>query len=117
MQIAALSKSVRMSPRKVRLVADQIKHLSAIKAIETLHLTPKKGATPLAKAIKSAMANATHNAKLDSATLMIDHIDITEGQVLKRFRPSTRGRIHPYKKRGTHIRVVLKEGGQITSNK
>lgn len=116
MQIAALSKSVRMSPRKVRLVADQIKHLPAVKAIETLRLTPKRGATPLAKAIKSAMANATHNNKLDSATLMIDHIDITEGQVLKRFRPSTRGRTHPYKKRGTHIRVVLTDDRNQKSN-
>lgn len=115
MQIAALSKSVRISPRKVRLVADAIKHLSAEKALETLALTPKRGATPLAKTIKSAMANAVHNGKIDRATLVIDHIDVTEGQVMKRFRPSTRGRIHPYKKRGTHIRVVLKEGGTTKS--
>lgn len=111
MQIVAVSKSVRMSPRKIRLVVDAVKHLSAVKAVEMLTLTPKKGATPLTKTIKSAMSNAVHNNKLDKATLLIDRIDITEGQVMKRFRPSTRGRIHPYKKRGTHIRVVLKEGG------
>lgn len=111
MEVIAVSKSVRMSPRKVRLVADAIKHLSPDKALETLMLTPQRATTVLAKTLKSAMANATNNAKLERAALTIDRIEITEAPAMKRFRPSTRGRTHPYKKRGSHIRIVLKEKG------
>lgn len=109
MEITAVSRSVRISPRKVRLVADAVSKMPIDKAITALAVIKKRGAVALAKTLKSALANAVNNAKLDKQNLIISNIDITEGPSLKRYHPSTRGRIHPYKKRSSHIRVVLKE--------
>lgn len=107
MEIVAQSKTVRISPRKVRLVADVIRNQSVGKALSTLGLINKRGALPLYKTIKSAVLNAVNNAKLKEDLLMIKRIEIGEGSFLKRFRPSTRGRVHPYKRRSSHIKVVL----------
>lgn len=109
MEITAQTNGVRISTRKVRLVADSIRNMKADDALKALSLTRKRGAYILAKTIKSAIANATHNNKMVKPSLRIYKLEINEGPFLKRFRPSTRGRIHPYKKRSSHIRVVLKE--------
>jgi large subunit ribosomal protein L22 len=109
MEIIAVAKSVRMGPRKVRLVAEAIKHLPLDDAMFALQNMDKRAATPVAKALKSAVANAINNANLEKDNLQIASINITQGQALKRFRPSTRGRIHPYKKRSSNIRIVLTE--------
>ena len=61
------------------------------------------------KTLKSAVANAVTNAKLDKDNLLIASVLVNESQPFKRFRPSTRGRIHPYKKRGSHLTIVLKQ--------
>mgnify|MGYP001579674673 CR=1 len=108
MEIRAISKSVRISPRKVRLVADAIRNLSAIEAMHVLQSTDKQAAKPLMKALRSAVANAINNVGLDSKDLIVSTIMINQGQVLKRFRPSTRGRIHPYKKRSSDIVIMVK---------
>jgi len=107
MEVRAISKSVRMGPRKVRLVADSIRHLSIERAYQVLQGTQKRGAGPVLKTLQSAVANAVNNAKLDMNQLTIKTIMVNEAQAMKRFRPSTRGRIHPYKKRGSHISVIL----------
>lgn len=110
MQVQAITRDIRISPRKVRLVADAVRGAGSVdEAIATLSLLDKRGATAIAKTIKSAVANAVTNAKLDKENLMIHAIEVTEGQALKRYHPSTRGRIHPYKRRASHIRVVLGE--------
>jgi large subunit ribosomal protein L22 len=109
MEVIATTQSVRISPRKVRLVADAVKKMTIADALRTLSLTPHRPGTVLEKTLRSAIANAVHNAKLEEGTLVIDRIEVTEAQALKRFHASTRGRVHPYKKRGSHIRIVLKE--------
>lgn len=109
MEIRSIAKSVRISPRKIRLVADAIRHMSIYDAQNALLLSEKRAATPLAKALKSAVANAVNNANLEISTLVIDTINITDGSPLKRFRPSTRGRVHRYKRRSSNIRIVLKQ--------
>jgi large subunit ribosomal protein L22 len=109
MEVRAVAKSVRIGPRKVRLVADAIRNLSIDEAFYLLDAAEKRAALPIAKTLKSAVANAVNNAKLDKDNLSIASIQIAEGQPLKRFHPSTRGRIHPYKKRSSHITIVLKE--------
>ncbi len=109
MQIRAFSKSVPMSPRKVRLVADVIRNKPATVALRTLGLLKKRAALPLIKTLKSAVANAVHNAKLTEEKLVVKTILINEGLVYKRFRPSTRGRVHPYKKRTSHITIILED--------
>ncbi len=109
MQVQAISKSVHISPRKVRLVADTIRTLSIEHALASLKTTPKRAAWALHKTLSSAVANATNNAKLDPTSLKIVRIDVSDGQALKRFHPSTRGRVHPYKKRSSHIRIIIEE--------
>lgn len=109
MEIKAIAKSVRVSTRKISLVADMVRHLSIDNALITLESKHKRAALPLAKLLKSAVANAVNNAGLDKKNLVIESINVSGGPALKRFWPSTRGRIHPYKKRSTNIRIVLKE--------
>ncbi len=109
MNIQAVAKNVRVSPRKVRLVADAIRGLNIIDAVSLLQATDKQARIPVLKTLQSAVANATNNAKLDSANLIISTVLVNQGQALKRFRPSTRGRIHPYKKRGSNITIIVSE--------
>ncbi len=109
MEVRAISKSVRVSPRKMRLVADAIRNLPIEEAYRVLHVTEQKAADSIQKTLKSAVANAVTNAKLEIKNLYISTVMVNQGQVLKRFRPSTRGRIHPYKKRGSHLTIILKE--------
>ncbi len=109
MQVQAINRSVRISPRKVRLVADAIRNLSVDDALGALAAINKRAAYALEKTLKSAVANATNNANLDKNGLKIAGIEISEGQSLKRFHASTRGRIHPYKRRSSHIRIILEE--------
>lgn len=111
MEVRAIAKSVRISPRKVRLVADSIRNLSINDAFNTLQVTSKQASLPLAKTLKSAVSNAVNNANLNIDNLVIKTVMVNEGQVMKRFRPSTRGRIHPYKKRGSIITIILDEKG------
>ena len=114
MEFVATSKSVRISPRKVRLVADTVRNLSIKDALDRLSLIGKIASRPIEKTLLSVLANATHmvkdvktTAKPDIDTLKIKSLEIFEGPSLKRFHPSTRGRIHPYKKRSSHIKIVL----------
>ena len=109
MQTVTRAKDIKTSTRKVRLVADAIRKLSVSEALDALSVINKKGAHDLEKVLKSAVANAVNNSKLERANLKIVTIDVNEGTALKRFRPSTRGRIHRYKKRSSNIRIVLEE--------
>lgn len=109
MQVQAMSKNVRISPRKVRLVADAVRSLSIPEALVSLKVMRKRAASAIAKTLESAVANAENNSKLERSSLLISEIEVNEGQAFKRFHPSTRGRIHPYKKKSSHIRVVLEE--------
>ncbi len=110
MEIVAVSKSVRMSPRKMRLVAGTLSGKSALDAVNMLSVLRKRAAEAIRKTIKSAIANAVHNAKLTTEELIVKRVEVYEGQSFKRYRPSTRGRVHPYKKRSSTIKVIL-EGG------
>ena len=107
MEVKAQSRSLRISPRKVRLVADVIRNKSVAQALSALTLIKKRGAVPLYKTLKSAIANAINNAKFKEDSLVIKNIEVDQGPFLKRSRPSGRGRFHPYKKRSSHIRIVL----------
>jgi len=109
MEVRATAKSIRMSPRKVRLVADAIRQLSIEDAFQVLEATQNRAAGPLEKVLQSAIANAVTNNNLDRENLVISSIMVNEGQALKRFHPSSRGRVHPYKKKSSHVMIVLKE--------
>src|SRR3989344_9199805 len=107
MDIVARVKSIRISPRKVRLVADSIRNLPLNKALSALSMTQKRGATVLENVFKSAIGNAVNNSKKSVDSLRIKGIEVWDGPAIKRFHASTRGRVHPYKKRSSHIKIIL----------
>lgn len=111
MEITAMTTQARISPRKVRIVADAVRNMQLEEALTALKVIRKRGASVLEKTLQSAVANAVNNKQLDRANLRIAKIEITEGPSLKRYHASTRGRIHPYKKRSSNVRVVLTEKG------
>ncbi len=108
MEAVAQSKSVRVSTRKIRLVADAIRHMSAEAAMNALSQMSKRGAVSLDKTLKSAIANATSKG-MAAEKLIIKSLEINQAPGLKRFHASTRGRIHPYVRKGSHIKIVLEE--------
>lgn len=103
----AIRKYLRISPKKVALVADMVRGEPAEKAINFLRFAPKKSAKPLLEAIKSAVANAEQNFKQKRQDLYVSKIIVNEGATLKRSRPVSRGRSHPIKKRTCHITVEV----------
>ena len=107
MNIQANIKGVRMSPRKVSLVASLVRGRTVADALVILQHTPKRAATPVLKAISSARANAVTNHRVDEKSLVIEHLQVTAGTRTKRFRPAAMGRALPYQKRTSHIKVVL----------
>jgi large subunit ribosomal protein L22 len=109
MEVKAIAKSVRISPRKLRLVVDAIRSMKIDDAYRMLEVTHKRAALIVSKTLKSAVANAIVNNNLDAKTLYIASVMVNEAQALKRFRPSTRGRVHHYKKRGSHLTIILKQ--------
>lgn len=107
MEIIAESKHLRISPRKAALVASVVRGLSPLKALDKLRFVTKSAAVPMAKTLKSAIANAQSKANLKPEDLKIKRIEVSAGPALKRWRPVSRGRAHPFKKRASHIKVVL----------
>jgi large subunit ribosomal protein L22 len=107
MPVQAIAKGVRMSPRKVAVVAALVRGRSVADAITILEHTPRRSALPVMKAIKSAQANADHNHGYKPATLQITEISVTHGPRLKRYRPAAHGRALPFERRSSHIKVVV----------
>ena len=98
-----------MSPVKLRLVANLIKKLPVAEALDQLQFINKLAARPVAKLVKSAIANAEHNFELAKDNLFIKEITIGEGPTLKRWLPRAHGRATPLRKRTSHINLVLSE--------
>lgn len=107
MAVQSIAKAVRISPRKVAPVAALVRGRSVEDALTILEHTPRRAAVPVAKAIKSAKANAGHNHGYKSDGLRIVEISVTPGVRYKRFRPVSRGMAHPYQLRTSHIKVVV----------
>ncbi|MEI8249345.1 MAG: 50S ribosomal protein L22 [Candidatus Taylorbacteria bacterium] len=105
--ITASIKNHRISPRKVRLVADMIRGKGVAQAQIILDGASKKAKHPISNLIDSAVANASHNFKIDGAQLFVKEIRVDQGYVLKRSQPMARGSAFPIKKRTSHISVVL----------
>ena len=107
MSVLAIAKGVRMSPRKVGVVAALVRGRTVADALVILEHTPRRSAEPVAKVIASARANAEHNHNLKPDTLRIVEISVSPGQRLKRYRPAARGRANPFQRRTSQIRVVV----------
>lgn len=113
--VKALAKGVRVQPRKVRILADQVRGKSAAHAIHLLRYHSSKGARELRKVLVSAVANAQENKNLSPETLEIATIMVDEGPRLKRLRARAMGRANRIIKKSSHITVVVREaeGGGV----
>ncbi len=107
MSVQAIAKGVKISPRKISVVAALVRGRSVDDAITILEHTPRRSALAVKKAIMSARANADYNHNYKPSSLRIVEISITPGPRLKRFRPAARGSALPFEKKSSHIRVVV----------
>ena len=112
MKAHAIAKSVGMSPRKVRLVADLIRGRNVNDAYAILKFSKKAASKPIEKTLRSAVANAQQKADaagsfLDTDELVISEAFVNEGARLRRFRAAAMGRAAPRIKRSCQITIVV----------
>ncbi|AEH46195.1 MULTISPECIES: 50S ribosomal protein L22 [Parageobacillus] len=109
MEAKAVARTVRIAPRKARLVIDLIRGKEVGEAFAILRHTPKAASPIIEKVLKSAVANAEHNYDMDVNNLVITKAYVDEGPTLKRFRPRAMGRASAINKRTSHITIVVSE--------
>ncbi len=109
MEAKASVNTVRIAPRKVRLVVDLIRGKNVGDAYAILRNTPRGATTVVEKLLKSAVANAEHNYQLDQNNLFIKEIFVGEGKTLKRMQPRSQGRGFAILKRTSHIYITVAE--------
>ena len=102
MEAKAYARYIRISPRKVQIVCDLIR-------MAILLNTPKSASEPLAKLLKSAVANAENNFSMDHDKLYVSEVYATAGPILKRMRPASKGRGYRINKRTSHLTLVVAE--------
>jgi large subunit ribosomal protein L22 len=112
MEAKAIARHVGMSPRKVRLVIDQIRGRSVNEAYALLQFSKKSAATPVGKTLRSAVANSQNKGTdagkvVDIDALVVREAFVDEGPTLRRFRAAAMGRAAPRRKRTSHITVVV----------
>lgn len=117
MSVQAIARGVRMSPRKVGVVASLIRGRSVADALVILEHTPRRSAEAVKSVVKSAKANAEHNHNYKPDTLQISTITVTPGPRLKRFRPAAHGRALPFQRRTSHITVILDGEVRVSKKK
>jgi len=115
MEVKAYVKNLRISPKKVRLVIGLVRGKKVNEALNQLKFLGKKSAQPINDLIKSAIANAEHNYKLDKDNLFIKQIFADQGMVLRRFLPRAHGRATPMLSKFSSITVVLAEINPTTA--
>ncbi|PCJ94574.1 MAG: 50S ribosomal protein L22 [Flavobacteriaceae bacterium] len=106
------------SPRKMRLVADQVRGEQIEKALAILKFSPKEASRRLEKLLLSAIANwqsKNEEANIEDADLFVKEIMVDSGSMLKRLRPAPQGRAHRIRKRSNHVTLVLGAKNNIES--
>ncbi|MEX2525351.1 MAG: 50S ribosomal protein L22 [Gammaproteobacteria bacterium] len=112
MATSATLRFTRLSPQKLRLVADQIRGQRVDKALNILAFSNKKPAATLKKLLESAIANAEHNDGADIDELKVTEIFVNQGPAMKRLRPRARGRADRLMKPTAHLTVTVAEAGE-----
>ncbi|MBQ7577862.1 MAG: 50S ribosomal protein L22 [Synergistaceae bacterium] len=105
----AMTKNARISPYKVRQVLELIRGKSAEEAVVILKFSDKRAAGIILKVLNSAMANAEHNYGMDLDKLFVCEAYANQGPMMKRFRPVSMGRAHPYVHKTSHVVIKLGE--------
>ena len=100
-------RNIRISPKKLNVIAYIVRGMNAKDALDTLRFMPKKGAGIIHDVLKSAVANAEHNDSQNLADLKIASISVTGGLVMKRINPVSRGRAHRILKRSSNVDLTL----------
>jgi len=109
MEVKAKARFIRITPRKARLVIDELRGKRVEDALNLLKFSPNKGAKVLDKIVRSAVANAEQNPGIDVDTLYVKRIHVDAGPTLKRWLPRAMGRATKILKRTSHVTVVLDE--------
>lgn len=109
MEVRAIARFQRISPRKARQVIDLIRGRGVEEAETILHYTPKKAAHMIGKVLRSAIANAENNEELSRDDLYVYKAYVDEGPTMRRIKPRAYGQRDIVKKRTSHITVVVKE--------
>jgi len=107
-----MTKYVRISPRKIRLVVDQIRGKGVEEALNILKFVPKRSAGIVAKTLRTAVANAENTQSVDVDRLFVKQVTVAGAGMWKRFMPRAHGRATKIRKRLSHITVVLDEAGE-----
>ena len=108
----AVARFIRISPRKARHVVDVVRGKPVQDALALLQFLPNSAALTVSKLIKSAMANAENNHRMDTESLEVMHVHVDEGPTLKRISPRAMGRAYRIMKRTCHITIGLAESGK-----
>lgn len=104
------------SPRKMRLVIDNIRGLSIEKALNVLRFTNKHCARPLEKLVLSAVSNWEHineGARVDGSELYIKQAFVDSGKIIRRIRPAPFGRAYRIRKRSNHVTIIIDSKQQV----
>jgi large subunit ribosomal protein L22 len=109
MEIKAKLKFIKISAKKIRLVANLIRGLEVNSALNQLKYANKKAALPVAKLLQSAIANAEHNFEMDKNNLFVKEIRVDEAGMLKRWTPKAHGSATPLRRRLSHVSLSLGE--------
>ena len=109
MEARAVVRHVRMSPRKMRVVANLVRGKNINEAMSMLKLMPKKGAKIIRKLLISAIANAEGKGEVDVDELRIRDCNVDNGPILKRWMPRSMGRANRIQHRTSHVTVVVQE--------
>ncbi len=109
MEVRASTKQIGVSPRKVGVVLDSVRGKKVSEALTILSFLPTPTARTVAKVVKSAAANAENNYQMAPAQLKIVKAFADKGQNMRRFRANARGRASPYKRRFSHITIIVEE--------
>ncbi|MEM9242784.1 MAG: 50S ribosomal protein L22 [Pseudomonadota bacterium] len=113
-EVKAQAKYLRFSAQKARLVADQIRGISVLSALDFLAFSPKRAAKPIKKVLESAIANAEHNHGADVDELKVSTVFVDEGPTFKRQKARAKGRASRIFKRTCH--VTVKVAGDLGEN-
>ena len=109
MEVTASARQIRVSPRKLGLVLDEVRGKKVSEALAILSFFPTPAARSVAKVVKSAAANAENNYQMVPAQLKIVKAFADKGQTLRRYHANARGRASPYKRRFSHITIIVEE--------
>ncbi len=110
MEARAVRKHIRSAPRKMRRVINMVRGKNVAEALGLLSFTPNRAAEPVERTIQDAVYNLIdqhRDERFDEGDLVIREIRVDGGPMFKRFRPAARGRAHPYRKRTSHLTVVV----------